>query len=50
MFYTEQTMRAKWFLRGAREMNPLPFSKGEDGFHELAAGLFMVGCDLQDAS
>jgi hypothetical protein len=40
-------MRANWFLRGALEMNPLPFSKGENGFHELAAGLFMAGYDLK---
>ena len=28
------------------EPDPGPFSEGEKGFHELAAGLFMVGYDL----
>ena len=42
-------MRANWFLREVLALNPDAFSKGEDGFHELAAGLFMVGYDLSDA-
>lgn len=48
-FHTEHTMRANWFVRAALELNPTVFSPGEDGFHELAAGLFMVGYDLSDA-
>jgi hypothetical protein len=44
--HTEHTMLANWFLRGALALNPGPFTKGEAGFHELAAGLFMVGYDL----
>ena len=48
-FHTAQVMRANWFLRRALEINPQPFSTGEDGFHELAAGLFMVGYDLREA-
>ena len=39
-------MRANWFLRTALDAHPGVFSEGEDGFHELAAGLFMVGYDL----
>ena len=46
--YTEQIMFASWFLRLALEKEPNVFSRGEDGFHELAAGLFMVGYDLRD--
>ena len=48
-FHTTQAIRASWFLRRALEINPQPFSTGEDGFHELAAGLFMVGYDLREA-
>lgn len=48
-FHTAQVMRANWFLRRALEIRPRSFSEGEDGFHELAAGLFMVGYDLQPA-
>lgn len=44
--HTEHAMRANWFLRRALELNPGPFTKGEAGFHELSAGLFMVGYDL----
>jgi hypothetical protein len=29
---------------------PDVFSSGEAGFHELAAGLFMVGYDLAEAN
>ena len=39
-------MRANWLLHRTLEDNPGTFSEGEDGFHELAAGLFMVGYDL----
>ena len=49
-FHTAQIMRANWFLRGVLETAAGPFSTGEDGFHELAAGLFMVGYDLRDAT
>ena len=48
-FHTEQVLRANWLLRRALEINPHAFSAGEEGFHELAAGLFMVGYDLPDA-
>lgn len=41
-------MRANWFLRRALEINAQSFSKSEE-FHELAAGLFMVGYDLREA-
>jgi hypothetical protein len=44
--HTEQTQRANWFLRAALALEPAAFSDGEEGFHELAAGLFMVGYDL----
>ena len=46
--YTEHIMRANWFLRLALEKEPNVFSRGEEGFHELAAGLFMVGDDLRN--
>ena len=39
--------RRTWFLRGATEMDSLPFSKGGKGFDDLAAGLFMAGYDLK---
>ena len=39
-------MRASWFLRLALEKEPNVFSSGEEGLHELAAGLFMIGYDL----
>ena len=42
-------MRANWLLRRTLEDNPGTFSEGEDGFQELAAGLFMVGYDLGPA-
>lgn len=45
-FHTEQVMRANWLLRRTLEDNAATFREGEDGFHELAAGLFMVGYDL----
>ena len=48
-FHTVQVMRANWFIRCALARNPHAFSAGEAGFHELAAGLFMVGYDLRDA-
>jgi hypothetical protein len=48
--HTEQTMRANWFLRQSLACNPSAFSEGELGFHELAAGLFMVGYDLSEAT
>ena len=48
-FHAEHTMRANWFLRAALDRNPRPFGAGEAGFHQLAAGLFMVGYDLTDA-
>lgn len=48
--HTAQVMRASWFLRGVLATGVWPCSTGEDGFHELAAGLFMVGYDLRDAS
>ena len=49
-FHTKQVMRANWLLRRTLEENPRTFSEGEDGFHELAAGLFMVGYDLGPAT
>ncbi len=49
-FHTAQVMRANWFLRGVLATGAWPCSPGEDGFHELAAGLFMVGYDLRDAT
>lgn len=49
-FHAEQTMMANWFLRGALMLNPSAFSPGEAGFHELAAGLFMIGYDLSGCS
>ncbi len=45
-FHTEEVMRANWLPHRTLEDNPGTFSEGEDGFHELAAGLFMVGYDL----
>ena len=48
-FHTVQVMRANWFIGRALNRNPNAFSAGEEGFHELAAGLFMVGYDLRDA-
>lgn len=42
-------MRANWLLRRILEEHPGTFGKGEDGFHELAAGLFMIGYDLGPA-
>ena len=48
--HTAQVMRASWFLRGVLATGAWPCSPGEDGFHELAAGLFMVGYDLRDAT
>ena len=48
-FHTVQVMRANWFIRRALDHTPHVFSAGEAGFHELAAGLFMVGYDLRDA-
>ena len=48
-FHTVQVMRANWFIRRALDRNPNAFRAGEAGFHELAAGLFMVGYDLRDA-
>ena len=47
-FHTVQVMRANWFIRRALDHTPHAFSAGETGFHELAAGLFMVGYDLRD--
>ena len=47
-FHTVQVMRANWFIRRALDRNPHAFSAGEAGFHELAAGFFMVGYDLRD--
>ena len=44
-----QARRANWFIGRALNRNPNAFSAGEEGFHELAAGLFMVGYDLRDA-
>ena len=49
-FHTVQIMRANWLLRRTLETHPKAFSEGEDGFHELAAGLFMVGYDLGPAN
>ncbi len=46
LFHTLQAMRASWLLRAALDPDPGPFSEGEPGFHEVAAGLFMVGYDL----
>ena len=48
-FHTVQAMRANWFIGRALNRNPNAFSAGEEGFHELAAGFFMVGYDLRDA-
>jgi hypothetical protein len=47
-FHTEHAMRANWFLQAALDCCPVVFSSGEAGFHELAAGLFMVGYDLTE--
>jgi len=49
-FHTEQLMRANWFLCRALEYASWPCGTDEDGFHELAAGLFMGGYDLRRAS
>jgi hypothetical protein len=46
VFHSAQAMRASWLLKAALEPDPAPFSGGEKGFHELAAGLFMVGYDI----
>ena len=48
-FHTVQVMRANRFIRRGLDRNPNAFSAGEEGLHELAAGLFMVGYDLRDA-
>jgi hypothetical protein len=48
-FHCIQAMRASWFLRAALDGLSGPFSPGEDGFHEIAAALFMVGYDLLGA-
>ena len=40
---------ANWFLQEALACCPDVFSSGEAGFHELAAGLFMVGYGLTEA-
>ena len=48
--HTAQLMRANWFLRSILETGAWAASPGEDGFHELAAGLFMVGYDLREAA
>ena len=48
-FHTVQVMRANWFVHRTLARNPNAFSAGEEGFRELAAGLFMVGYDLRDA-
>ena len=50
LHHTAQLMRANWFLRSILETGAWPGSAGEDGFHELAAGLFMVGYDLREAA
>lgn len=50
--YTKQILRASWLLHSVLEDHPehtWPGSPGENGFHELAAGLFMIGYDLTDA-
>ena len=47
-FHTAHLMRANWLLRGVLGTARWPCSTGEDGFHELAAGLFMVGYDLSE--
>ena len=47
-FHTAQLMRANWLLRGVLGTARWPCSTGEDGFHELAAALFMVGYDLSE--
>ena len=47
--HTTNTILASWLLQAALEKNRGKFSAGENGFHELAAGLFMVGYDLQYA-
>ena len=44
--YTEYVMRASWLLELALTKNPNKFSTGQDGFHELAAGLFMIGYEI----
>jgi hypothetical protein len=44
--HSVQAMRASWLLRETLASGASPFSVGEDGFHQLAAGLFMVGYDL----
>lgn len=49
-FHTAQLMRANWFLLSILKTGAWPDSPGEGGFHELAAGLFMVGYDLREAA
>ncbi len=48
--HTAQLMRANWFLRSILETGAWPSRPGEDGCHELAAGLFMVGYDVREAA
>ena len=42
--HLDETLAQELLRRFA--LNPGPFTEGEAGFHELAAGLFMVGYDL----
>ena len=44
--YTRHVMKASWILELALTKKPNKFSTGQDGFHELAAGLFMIGYDI----
>jgi hypothetical protein len=48
--HTIHTMRANWLLREALRDHAGPFSAGENGFHEVAAALFMVGYDVSEAT
>lgn len=48
--HVDNTIRANWLLKTALERGRGAFTPGEDGFHELAAALFMVGYDLSEAA
>jgi hypothetical protein len=49
-FHAVQAMRASWLLKAALDAERGAFSPAEDGFHELAAALFMIGYDLSAAA
>jgi hypothetical protein len=48
-FHAAQAIRANWLLKAALDAERGAFSPAEDGFHELAAALFMIGYDLSAA-